>query len=43
MLDGLGVIVGGPTLVGTLVGQSFVNDTVSVAFLALAARSILYV
>ena len=39
----LGVIGGGPTLVGTLVGQSFVNDTVSIAFLALAAGSILYV
>ena len=32
-----------PRWVGTLVGQSFVNDTVSVAFLALAAGSILYV
>jgi len=39
----LGFIGGGPTLVGTLLGQSFVNDTVSVAFLALAAGSILYV
>ncbi|GAB2969316.1 ZIP family metal transporter [Amycolatopsis acidiphila] len=39
----LGLIGGGPTLVGTLVGQSFVNDTVSVAFLGLAAGSILYV
>lgn len=39
----LGVIGGGPTLIGTLIGQSFVNDTVSVAFLALAAGSILYV
>ena len=39
----LGVIGGGPTLVGTLVGQSFVNDTGSIAFLALAAGSILYV
>ena len=39
----LGVIGGGPTLVGTLVGQSFVNDTVSIAFLAAAAGSILYV
>lgn len=39
----LGLIGGGPTFVGTLVGQSFVNDTVSVAFLALAAGSILYV
>ena len=39
----LGVIGGGPTLIGTIIGQSFVNDTVSVAFLALAAGSILYV
>ena len=39
----LGVIGGGPTLVGTLLGQAFVNDTVSVAFLSLAAGSILYV
>lgn len=39
----LGLIGGGPTLVGTLVGQSFVNETVSVAFLAAAAGSILYV
>ncbi|MGH8888741.1 MAG: ZIP family metal transporter, partial [Acidothermaceae bacterium] len=33
----------GPTFVGTIIGQSFVNDTVSIAFLALAAGSILYV
>jgi ZIP family zinc transporter len=39
----LGLIGGGPTLLGTLIGQSFVDDTVSVAFLALAAGSILYV
>jgi len=39
----LGFIAGGPTLIGTLLGRSFVNDTVSVAFLALAAGSILYV
>jgi ZIP family zinc transporter len=39
----LGLIGGGPTFVGTLVGQSVVNDTVSVAFLGLAAGSILYV
>lgn len=42
-LAALGLIGGGPTLVGTLLGQTFVNDTVSVAFLALAAGSILYV
>jgi len=39
----LGLIGGGPTFVGTLVGQRFVNDTMSVAFLGLAAGSILYV
>ena len=39
----LGVIGGGPTFIGTLVGQHFVNSTVSVAFLGLAAGSILYV
>jgi ZIP family zinc transporter len=39
----LGLIGGGPTFVGTLIGQRFTNDTVSIAFLALAAGSILYV
>lgn len=39
----LGLIGGGPTFVGTVVGQSFVDDTVSVAFLGLAGGSILYV
>jgi ZIP family zinc transporter len=39
----LGVIGGGPTIVGTLLGSIFVNDAVSVLFLALAAGSILYV
>ena len=39
----LGLIGGGPTFLGTLIGQSFQNDTVFVAFLALAAGSILYV
>jgi zinc transporter, ZIP family len=39
----LGIIGGGPTLVGTLVGQQFTSDVVSVAFLTLAAGSILYV
>ena len=39
----LGLIGGGPTFVGTLVGQRFMNETVSVAFLGLAAGSILYV
>ena len=39
----LGLIGGGPTFIGTLVGQSFVNETLEMAFLALAAGSILYV
>jgi ZIP family zinc transporter len=39
----LGLIGGGPTFLGTVVGRSFVNETVFVAFLALAAGSILYV
>jgi ZIP family zinc transporter len=39
----MGIIGGGPTFFGTLVGQSFVNNAVFVAFLALAAGSILYV
>jgi ZIP family zinc transporter len=39
----LGLIGGGPTFLGTLIGHAWVNETVSVAFLALAAGSILYV
>jgi ZIP family zinc transporter len=39
----LGLIGGAPTFVGTLIGRTWVNETVSVAFLALAAGSILYV
>ena len=39
----LGLIGGGPTFAGTLVGQAFVNETLSIAFLGLAAGSILYV
>ncbi len=39
----LGLIAGGPTFVGTLVGRSVVNDTVAIAFLGLAAGSVLYV
>ncbi|WP_211273213.1 ZIP family metal transporter [Streptomyces hirsutus] len=39
----LGLIGGGPTFVGTLVGQHLVNDALSIAFLGLAAGSILYV
>ena len=39
----LAAIGGGPTFVGTAVGRSFTNEAVSVAFLTLAAGSILYV
>jgi zinc transporter, ZIP family len=39
----LGLIGGGPTFVGTLVGQAWVSEPLSVVFLALAAGSILYV
>jgi ZIP family zinc transporter len=39
----LGVIGGGPTFFGTLVGQFWVNEAVSILFFALAAGSILYV
>ena len=39
----LGLIGGGPTVVGTIAGQHMLNDTLSIAFLALAAGSILYV
>ena len=39
----LGLIGGAPTFLGTLIGHAWVNETVSVAFLALAAGSILYV
>ena len=38
-----GLIGGGPTFFGTLIGQAWVSDALSVAFLALAAGSILYV
>lgn len=39
----LGVIGGGPTVLGTVVGHQFSNDAVSLVFLTLAAGSILYV
>jgi len=42
-LLGLAAIGGGPTFVGTAVGHSFTSDALSVAFLTLAAGSILYV
>ena len=39
----LGLIGGGPTFIGTAIGQSWTNEWVEVAFLAVAAGSILYV
>jgi ZIP family zinc transporter len=42
-LIALGVIGGGPTFVGTLIGHQFTSDAMSVIFLTLAAGSILYV
>jgi ZIP family zinc transporter len=39
----LALIGGGPTFVGTAVGHTFTSEPVSVAFLTLAAGSILYV
>ena len=38
-----GAIAGGPTFIGTAVGHSFTSEAMSVAFLSLAAGSILYV
>lgn len=39
----MGLIGGGPTFIGTIIGRSMVNDFLSVAALVLAAGSILYV
>lgn len=39
----MGAIGGAPTFLGTVIGQAWVNEGISVAFLALAAGSILYV
>ena len=39
----LGLIGGGPTFVGTVVGQAWVSTSLSIFFLGLAAGSILYV
>jgi ZIP family zinc transporter len=43
LLGALGLIGGGPTFLGTALGQAYTSDAVSVLFLALAAGSILYV
>ncbi len=42
-LAALGLIGGGPTFLGTVVGQAWVSDAVSVALFAVAAGSILFV
>jgi zinc transporter, ZIP family len=39
----MGLIGGGPTFLGTVVGRQFTSDAVSIVFLTLAAGSILYV
>jgi zinc transporter, ZIP family len=39
----LALIGGGPTFLGTVVGQAWTNELVTIGFLALAAGSILYV
>src|SRR6187551_3649371 len=39
----LGLIGGGPTFLGTVVGSAWVNEAISIAFFAIAAGSILYV
>jgi ZIP family zinc transporter len=39
----VGLIGGAPTFFGTLIGQAWVSEAVSIAFLAVAAGSILYV
>ena len=43
LLGLLGLIAGGPTVVGSVLGHQFVSEPLSVAFLSLAAGSILYV
>ncbi len=42
-LLGMGLIAGGPTLLGTLVGHSYSSEPVALVFLTLAAGSIIYV
>jgi ZIP family zinc transporter len=39
----LGVIGGGPTFLGTVIGYSWVSEALQVLFFSLAAGSILYV
>jgi len=42
-LGAMGLIAGLPTFVGTVIGQSFVDENLEILFLGLAAGSILYV
>jgi ZIP family zinc transporter len=42
-LAAMGIVGGGPTFVGAAIGHGFTSEPVSVAFLTLAAGSILYV
>jgi ZIP family zinc transporter len=42
-LLGLGAIAGGPTFLGTALGYSFTSEPLAVAFLTLAAGSLIYV
>ncbi|MDE3206524.1 MAG: zinc permease [Acidobacteriota bacterium] len=42
-LGAMGLIGGGPTFIGTLIGHAFTSDPMSVIFLTLAAGSILFV
>jgi len=42
-LIAMGCIAGVPTFVGTVIGQAWTNENLEIAFLALAAGSILYV
>jgi ZIP family zinc transporter len=39
----MGLLAGGPTFVGTLIGQAWTSEALSILFLSLAAGSILYV
>jgi ZIP family zinc transporter len=39
----MGLLAGGPTFLGTLIGQAWTSEALSILFLALAAGSILYV
>jgi zinc transporter, ZIP family len=42
-LGAMGLIGGGPTFLGTVVGQAWVSEPLSIVFFSLAAGSILYV